>query len=107
MTDALVRRWEAVIARDDVDPWLSTFRNRVYPAMRAVEGFRGITVHTERGSDPCRIAVVTRWKDIAAVKRIAGDVPEKTFLPDFMVPFFPAWDKEASFHDEVLSEMMP
>jgi hypothetical protein len=72
--------------------------------MRDVEGFCGITVHAEREGDPCRLTVMTAWDDMEAVKRFAGQAPAKTVMPDFMAPFFPSYDGEATFHDEVLLE---
>ncbi len=104
MTGPIVRRWEAMIARADIAPWLETFRARAYPGMQAVEGFKGITIHAERGGDPCRVTVMTKWENINAIKRYAGDVPEKTVMPDFMARFFPSYDAKASFHDELMRE---
>ncbi len=101
MTGAVVRRWEASIARADVPAWLDTFRTRAFPGMSAVEGFKGIRVHLQRDGDPCRLTVFTEWNDMAAIKRYAGETPEKTVMPDFMAPFFSSYDATASFHDEL------
>ena len=42
---------------------------------------------------------------MAAIKALAGDDPAKTYLPDFMEPFFPSYDERATFHDEVVLEV--
>ncbi|WP_372571372.1 antibiotic biosynthesis monooxygenase [Ruegeria jejuensis] len=104
MSVPVIRKWQATIARDDVAAWKETFERRVLPNMRAVDGFRGITVLTERGGEPCRMTVLTAWEDMEAVQRFAGENPARTVMPDFMAPFFPTYDAEASFHDEIMAE---
>ena len=104
MTGSVVRRWEARIARADVQAWQETFLSKAFPGMRAVEGFQGIRVLVERDRDPCRLTVMTEWTDMQAIKRYAGETPEKTVMPDFMAPFFPSYDATASFHDELVLE---
>ena len=105
MTNAVIRKWEAHIARTDVSAWKDTFMSRVLPMMRDVEGFRGISVLASRDGEPCRMTVLTRWADMDAIKRFAGDDPGRTYLPDFMERFFPAYEKRATFHDEVVLEV--
>ena len=107
MTGAVMRKWEAQIARGDIGAWKETFLSRVLPAMRDIEGFRGLSVLASHADDPCRMTVLTRWKDMEAVTRFAGGDPGKTYLPDFMKPFFPSWDARATFHDEILLEGAP
>jgi len=92
--------------RADIGAWLETYRARVLPHVKEVAGFRSVTFHAAREGDPCRVTVVTRWDDMGAVRRFAGDDPARTVLPDFMAPFFPDDGAEASFHDEVLLEEM-
>ena len=104
MTDTIVRKWEATMARDNIAPWLETFRARAFPGMKAVDGFRGIRVLAETGQDPCRLTVLTQWQSMDAVRRYAGAAPARTVMPDFMAPFFADYDAEASFHNEVLVE---
>jgi hypothetical protein len=72
--------------------------------MQGIDGFEGVTVLAAREGDPCTMTVQTRWRGMDAISRFAGDRPAQTYLPDFMVPFFPKYDELASFHDEVLAE---
>ena len=104
MTGAVVRRWEATIDRADIDGWVETFRARVLPGMRSVDGFRGVSFLARRDEDPCHVVVLTKWRDMAAVKGFAGDTPAKTVLPDFMARFFRTYEPEATFYDQVLQE---
>ncbi len=104
MTGPIVRKWQATIARGDIDAWVGTFRDRAFPGMRAVEGFRDVTFLAEREADPCRVTVLTTWDDLDAVRRYAGTDPARTVMPDFMAPFFPDYDAQATFHDQVLVE---
>ena len=105
MSRPVVRRWEASIARGDVEDWLDTFKARAFPHMRTVPGFLGIRILVSREGDPCGATVLTTWEDMEAVRRYAGQEPARTVMPDFMAPFFPAYDAKATFHDEVMVEL--
>ncbi len=104
MTGAVVRRWEATLARDDLTAWVEAFRSRVLPKMRAVDGFHDVTFLARREEDPCHVVVLTKWRDMAAVAAFAGQDAAKAVLPDFMARFFKAYDAEATFYDEILRE---
>jgi len=104
MTGAVVRRWEATIARDQVLEWRDTLLERVFPKMKAINGFRALRVHAQHDQDPCRVTVFTEWDDMLCVRRFAGDDPAKAVIPDFMEPFFRSYDETATFHDELVLE---
>ena len=104
MSGAVVRRWEATVARDDLTGWVETFRDRVLPNMRAVDGFRDVTFLARRDEDPAHVIVLTKWRDMAAVVAFAGEHAAKTVLPDFMARFFKTHDAEATFYDQILRE---
>lgn len=106
MTGPVVRKWEATVARDDVDEWIATYRQRVLPGMREIAGFRGVQFLAEREGDPCAVTVLTTFDDMSAVRRFAGDDPARTVLPDFMARFFPSFEQRARFYDVVLAEAM-
>lgn len=100
----MVRRWEAMVARSDLAGWLEAFQTRVYPKMQAISGFEGISVLAQRGDDPCRITVLTHWRDEDALRAFAGDAPQKAVVPDYMEKFFQQHDAEATFHDQIMVE---
>ena len=104
MSEAVVRRWEATVARDDLNAWVETFRDRVLPNMRALDGFRDVTFLAKRDQDPCHVIVLTKWRDMAAIISFAGENAAKTVLPDFMARFFKTHDVVATFYDEILRE---
>ena len=104
MSGAVVRRWEATVARGDLDGWIDTFRARVLPGMCALDGFRSVSFLAKRDDDPCHVVVLTKWRDMAAITRFAGENAARTVLPDFMARFFKTYDAEATFYDEVFRE---
>ena len=104
MSGAVVRRWEARVARGDLIDWVETFRARVLPDMRAVDGFQDVTFLARRDEDPCHVIVLTKWRNMAAVVAFAGDHAARTVLPNFMARFFKTHDSEATFYDQILRE---
>ena len=107
MTGPVMRRWEAKVARADLDGWVETFRARVLTEMSKMDGFQSITFHAAREGDPCQVTVLSAWRDMDAIRAFAGDEPAKTYLPDFMAPFFAEHDGLATFHDVILMESRP
>lgn len=104
MNTSVVRRWEATVNRADIDEWVETYRARVLPGVRAIDGFEGVSFLARRGEDPCHVVALTKWRDMDAITAFAGDNPSKTVLPDFMARFFLSYDADATFYDEVLQE---
>lgn len=104
MNGLVIRRWEATVARADLDAWVATYRERVLPSMRKIGGFVGVAFLAKRDEEPSQVMVLTKWRDMAAVVAFAGEHPAKTVLPDFMARFFVEHDDEAAFYDEILWE---
>lgn len=104
MSGCVVRRWEATVARDDLDGWVATYRDRVLDKVKSEDGFQSVAFHSEHEGDPCKVTVLMKWRDMEAVKRFAGDDPAKAVIPDFMQPYFIDADARATFHDEILLE---
>ena len=100
----VVRRWEAKVARGDLGDWAATFRQRVLPNVRKIDGFESVTFLAGQEDDPAPVTVLMRWRDMEAINRFAGEDPAKTVLPDFMERFFTDYDARATFHDELLLE---
>ena len=104
MTDGVVRRWEASVRRDDFDDWIGTYRERVLPHVREMDGFRSVAFHANREGDPCRVTVLMEWDDMDAIRRFAGEDPAKAVVPEFMAKFLPECEASATFHDVLLVE---
>ena len=104
MTGRVVRRWEARVARANLDGWVATYRDRVLDKVKEVDGFQSVAFHADREGDPCKVTVLMKWDDMDAVKRFAGDDPATAVIPDFMQPFLIDADARATFHDEILLE---
>ena len=92
------------MAREDLSAWVETYRTRVLPGVRAVDGFLDVTFLARRDEDPCHVVVLTKWRDMAAIVAFAGEQAAKTVLPDFMARFFKTHDAEATFYDQILRE---
>ncbi len=104
MSNPVTRKWEAQIAQRDVADWVAAYRARVLDGMRSIDGFRDVTFLVERDEDPACVTVLTTWDSMDAIRRFAGADAARTVLPDFMAPFSPRYDSQATFHDQVLQE---
>ena len=100
MTGGLVIPLEASVRRSDYECRVASFHKQALPEMASIEGYRSISFHAARLSDPCCVTMLSVWDDLAGLRRLAADDPARTYLPDFMAPLFMDGDAEATFHDE-------
>jgi heme-degrading monooxygenase HmoA len=77
----VVRTWHAVASPEGFDAYADHFRNQVLADLAAIEGFRGAKLlkRLVPGFD-VEITVVTRWRDLDAVLRFAGEDYEKAVV---------------------------
>jgi heme-degrading monooxygenase HmoA len=70
--DTVLRVWRGAAQPADVPRYLTHFRARVEPALRALAGFRGAEVLTRPADALVEIVVQTRWASLDAVAAFAG-----------------------------------
>ena len=68
----VLRVWRGAATPANVPAYLAHFRERVAPALRALDGFRGAEVLTRPAGPVVEIVVQTRWTSLEAVTAFAG-----------------------------------
>lgn len=77
----LVRYFTATVARANAPKYYTFFRNTLTPELERIPGHRGALVLSNAdASDPIEITVLTFWESNEAVRRFAGDTPNRAVV---------------------------
>jgi len=76
----VVRSWSALATPDGAVAYVAFFRNTLLPQLRRIPGHRGALVLRRPVGDGIEITVLTFWESMDAVKRFAGDPPDRAVV---------------------------
>jgi heme-degrading monooxygenase HmoA len=76
----VVRSWSALATRDGALAYVAFFRNTLVPQLGRIPGHRGALVLRRPAGDVIEITVLTFWESMDAVKRFAGDPPDRAVV---------------------------
>jgi heme-degrading monooxygenase HmoA len=76
-----VRYFTATVARANAPKYYTFFRNTLTPELERIPGHRGaLVLSTDDNGDPIEITVLTFWESIEAIRRFAGDAPNRAVV---------------------------
>lgn len=79
----IVRVWRGWTRRADADEYEAYMRKMAVPAYAGVEGNRGMYLTRRDVGDNTEFFLVTLWTSMEALRRFAGQDPERAvFFPD-------------------------
>jgi septum formation protein len=78
----IVRMWRARATAEKSCEYVDHATKKVFPALRAIDGFRGAYLlrRTVEDVDGIELAVLTIWESMEAIRRFAGVKPERAVV---------------------------
>jgi heme-degrading monooxygenase HmoA len=77
----LVRYFTATVRRANAPKYYTFFRNTLTPELERIPGHRGaLVLSNDDDRDPVDITVLTFWESIDAIRRFAGDTPNRAVV---------------------------
>ncbi len=76
----VVRSWSALATPDGALEYVAFFQKTLVPQLRRIPGHRGALVLRRPADDVIEITVLTFWESMDAVKRFAGDPPDRAVI---------------------------
>lgn len=95
----IARIWQAMADRERRDAYPEHFRRRVIPELRAVPGFLGADLLSRDTADGVAFTVITRWESIDAIRRFAGEDPERAVVDPEAAAVLRRFDRHVTHHD--------
>jgi uncharacterized protein len=99
----VLRMWRARSTIEKVGGYVHHATTKVFPALRAIEGYRGAYLGRRSVDGAIELVVLTLWDSMAAVRKFAGEELEKAVVEPQAKTFLTTFD-ELVTHLEVVVE---
>ncbi|MGA9308520.1 MAG: YciI-like protein [Candidatus Sulfotelmatobacter sp.] len=76
----ILRMWKARATTAKSGEYVQHATNKVFPTLRAIEGHRGAYLLRRAVDGAVELGVLTLWESMEAVRKFAGDEPEKAVV---------------------------
>lgn len=76
----ILRMWKARSAPDKAGQYAAHATRKVFPALRAIDGYRGAYLLRRLFGGTIEFTVLTLWESMDAVRRFAGSEPERAVV---------------------------
>lgn len=73
----IVRMWHGIVDASKADEYASFMKERAVPDYSSVKGLKKLLFLRRLQGDVAHFLLVTHWESIEAVKKFAGENPEK------------------------------
>jgi len=76
----ILRMWKARSTAEKTGEYVQHATKKVFPALRTIEGHRGAYLLRRAVDGAIELVVLTLWESMAAVRKFAGEEPEKAVV---------------------------
>ena len=76
----IIREWRGRTSIDRVEAYPKHFRETVAPELKTIPGFLGADLCRRLAGDKIEFLVVTRWRNMEAIRAFAGGEPDKAVV---------------------------
>ena len=97
------RVWHGWTAPEHADAYEAMLRAEILPGIHRVAGFRGATLLRRPDGDEVEFVTITRFDDLDAVRRFAGDDYEVAVIAPGARPLLRHFDERSAHYETVLA----
>jgi uncharacterized protein len=101
----ILRMWRARSTVDNSGKYVQHATRKVFPALRAIEGHRGAYLLRRVVDSGIELVVLTLWESMEAVRKFAGEVPEKAVVEPEARAVLTSFD-ESVVHFEIVDRQI-
>jgi heme-degrading monooxygenase HmoA len=99
----IARVWHGSTRPADAERYVSHLQQNVFPALRTIDGFRGVQLLRRARGDRVDFIVTTMWESVEAIARFAGTDPEMAVVAPEAQAILTSYDRRAAHYDIVLT----
>jgi uncharacterized protein len=97
----ILRMWRARATIEKAGEYVRHATEKVFPALRSIEGHRGAYLLRHAVDDAVELVVLTLWESMGAVRKFAGAEPEKAVIEPEARAILASFDESVT-HFEVV-----
>lgn len=77
----IVRYWRGLTSHESAEPYVRHLQDRIFPEIRAIEGFRHVRLLRREVDRGIEFLVLTLWESMDAIRSFAGEETERAVVP--------------------------
>jgi heme-degrading monooxygenase HmoA len=96
------RQWKGIARKSDADRYVAHLQEETFPRLSKISGFVDASILRREVQDGVEFLIVTRWESIEAIRKFAGETPERAVVPEAVQSMMVSYDRVVA-HYEVVS----
>ncbi|MBN9384654.1 MAG: antibiotic biosynthesis monooxygenase [Chitinophagaceae bacterium] len=97
------RHWRGLAKRGEANNYIRHLETETFPLISAISGFVKASILRRSTGDGVEFLIVTIWESMDAIRKFAGDDPEKAVVPGVVKSMMLTYEQRVK-HYEVVSE---
>ena len=97
------RHWRGVAKRGEANNYIRHLETETFPLIAAITGFVKASILRRSTADGVEFLIITIWESMDAIRKFAGDEPDKAVVPKVVKGMMLSWEERVR-HYEVVSE---
>jgi len=95
------RQWRGIAKRSDAERYVSHLRSATFSQLREIAGFVNASILRRDVAEGVEFLIVTTWQSIDAIRRFAGDDPERAVVPEKVQALMVTYDRTVEHYEVV------
>src|SRR5262245_65936135 len=95
------RQWRGIAKRSDADRYVSHLRSETFPQLREIPGFVSASILRRDVAEGVEFRIVTTWESIDAIRRFAGENPQRAVVPEKVQAMMVTYDRTVEHYEVV------
>lgn len=92
------RHWKGIAIREKADFYIHHLKEETLPALKAISGFKGLSILSQETKEGTAFLIITRWKELESIRQFAGMNYEEAVVPDAVKAMMIRYDHRADHY---------
>lgn len=92
------RHWKGVSIREEADRYVHHLREETLPGLKAIAGFKGLSILRKEVTEGMAFLIVTRWENLETIRQFAGEDYEEAVVPDVVKMMMIRYERRAEHY---------
>lgn len=95
------RQWKGIAKRSEADRYIDHLRTETFVQIANLPGFRNASILRRDVAEGVEFLIVTTWASLDAIRRFAGDDPERAVVPPRVQEMMISYDRTVDHYEVV------
>jgi heme-degrading monooxygenase HmoA len=95
------RQWRGIAKRSEADRYVAHLRAETFPQLGDIPGFVSASILRRDVAEGVEFLIVTTWESIEAIRRFAGEDPQRAVVPEKVQEMMVTCDRTVHHYEVV------